>query len=102
LLQRLSVFAGGATIEAAEAVCTGEGDTLDLLTSLADKSLLLQQEDHSGNARIRMLETIREYARDRLEQEGDAAQVRARHAAHYLALAEAMDGQETNFSRPQL
>lgn len=88
LMQRLSVFAGGATVDSIEAVCSGEGDLLDLLTALIEKSLLLKQESQIGNVRIRMLETIREYARERLEGEGDAALVRARHAEHYLALAE--------------
>ena len=92
LMQRLSVFVGGATVDAVEAICAGEGDTLDLLTTLADKSLLQRQEDHDGNVRIRMLETIREYARERLGHEGDPAQVRARQAMYYLALAEAPDG----------
>lgn len=101
LLQHLSVFEGGATIDAVEAVCTGEGDPLDLLSALADKSLLLQQEDHNGKVRVRMLETIREYARERLNKEGDAARVRARHAAYYLALAEATHGKKADFPRIQ-
>ncbi len=101
MMQRLSVFEGGATIDAAEAVCAGNGDPLDLLSALADKSLLLQQEDHFGKVRVRMLETIRESARERLDQGGDAARVRARHGSYYLALAEATDRREADFSCSQ-
>jgi non-specific serine/threonine protein kinase len=91
LLQRLSVFAGGWTLPAPEEVCAGEGiehrDVLDLLTSLADKSLVVpEQED--AQTRCRLLETVRQYARDRLEDTGGSAGVRVRHRDYYLALAE--------------
>ena len=94
LLQRLSVFAGGWTLAAAEEVCAGEGiehrDVLDLLTSLADKSLVVpEQED--AQTRYRLLETVRQYARDRLEESGGSAAVRVRHRDYYLALAEEAD-----------
>jgi non-specific serine/threonine protein kinase len=102
LMQQISIFAGGATVDAVEEVCAAEGDVLDLLTALAEKSLLQRQEDHSGNVRIRMLETIREYARERLEHEGDASHVRARHAMHYLAMAEAQGRRDTDLSEAQL
>jgi predicted ATPase/class 3 adenylate cyclase len=90
-LQRLSVFAGGWTLAAAEAVCAGEGiekrDVLDLLTSLADKSLVVpEQED--AQTRSRLLETVRQYARDRLEDTGRSTAVQVRHRDYYLALAE--------------
>jgi predicted ATPase/DNA-binding winged helix-turn-helix (wHTH) protein len=93
-LQRLSVFAGGWTLAAAEEVCAGEGiehgNALDLLTSLADKSLVVpEQED--AQTRYRLLETVRQYARDRLEDTGSSAAVRARHRDYYLALAEEAD-----------
>jgi predicted ATPase/DNA-binding winged helix-turn-helix (wHTH) protein len=91
LLQRLSVFAGGWTLAAAEEVCAGEGiehrDVLDLLTSLGDKSLVVpEQED--AQTRYRLLETVRQYARDRLEDSGGSAAARVRHRDYYLALAE--------------
>jgi predicted ATPase/class 3 adenylate cyclase len=92
LLQRLAVFAGGWTITAATDVCAGDAVTddeiLDLLTSLCDKSLAVVEtvEQHS---RYRMLESVRQYARDRLAESGDAASVRKRHRDHFLALAEA-------------
>ena len=93
-LQSLSVFARGVSVESVEAVCGGaEGDTLDLLTCLADQSLLLKEEDQHGNPRVRMLETIREHARERLELSGNAPLVCARHAAHYLTVAEEMASQ---------
>jgi predicted ATPase/DNA-binding SARP family transcriptional activator len=101
LLQRLSVFAGGWTLEAAELVCpddTGLGmevqetrphieseDVLDLLTSLVDKSLVIAAEGESG-MRYRMLETIRQYAHDRLEEAGGEAQGRDRHLVYYAGL----------------
>jgi predicted ATPase/DNA-binding winged helix-turn-helix (wHTH) protein len=93
-LQRLSVFAGGWTLAAAQEVCTGEGikqrAVLDLLTSLADKSLVVpEQED--AQTRYRLLETVRQYARDRLEDSGGSAAVRVRHRDYYLALAEEAD-----------
>src|SRR5208282_1687155 len=93
-LQRLSVFAGGWTLAAAKEVCAGEGiehgDVLDQLTSLADKSLVVpEQED--AQTRYRLLETVRQYARDRLEDTGGSAAVRVRHRDYYLALAEEAD-----------
>ena len=91
LLCRLSVFAGGFDLEPAEVVCGGEGiepaDVLDVLTRLVDKSLVLADEQ-AGEARYRLLEPIRQYARERLAGSGEEAVVRRRHAAHYRALAE--------------
>jgi predicted ATPase len=80
LLARLSVFAGGCTLEAAEEVCAGYLDTLE---SLLDKSLLRRTEE-----RLWMLETIREYAVERLEQTDEAEELRRRHAEWVAALAE--------------
>lgn len=90
-LQRLSVFAGGWTLEAAESVCPG-GDVegagiLDLLTSLVDKSLVLAETQH-GEARYRLLETVRQYAREKLVEAGDTHELRRRHRDWYLRLAE--------------
>jgi predicted ATPase/DNA-binding winged helix-turn-helix (wHTH) protein len=94
LLQRLSVFAGGWTLAAAEEVCVGEGierrDVIDLLTSLADKSMVVPEQEHA-QTRYRLLETVRQYARDRLEDTGRSAAVRVRHRDYYLALAEEAD-----------
>jgi predicted ATPase/DNA-binding winged helix-turn-helix (wHTH) protein len=91
MLRRVSVFAGGWTLAAAEHVCTGDGieksDTIGLLTSMADKNLILTEE-HEGATRYRMLETIRQYALDRLRETDDEAQWRNRHFAWVLALAE--------------
>jgi non-specific serine/threonine protein kinase len=128
LLHRLSVFAGGWTLEAAEAVCAdkavgssspsvlanrsaGEGtrlsvvetlsngslfptaycllpdEVLDLLTSLVDKSLAVYDERH-GTARYRLLETVRQYARDRLVEGGEGDAIRGRHVEDFLVIAE--------------
>ena len=90
--RRLSVFAGGWTLEAAETVCAGEGieegEVMDLLASLVDKSLVLVTEPRDGEARYRLLETVRQYALEKLEGSGEAGEVRRRHAAWFLALAE--------------
>ena len=92
LLRRLAVFAGGCTMEAAEAVGTVDGDlTIDMLealASLADKSLVQQQEGVDGEPRFSMLETIREYALEQLARSEDAAVLSKQHAAYYLHLAE--------------
>ena len=77
---KLAVFAGGCTLEAAEEIC---GADVDAIASLVDKSLIR----HSGD-RYWMLQTIREYARELLEESREADAVRGRHAEHYLALAE--------------
>jgi predicted ATPase/class 3 adenylate cyclase len=121
LLRRLSVFAGGCTLEAAEAVCgdgvdswqltVGSGDAspaaaspvdvrlptancqlstdavLDLLSRLTDKSLVIAEE-FRGTVRYRLLETIRQYAQERLLQAGEVARLSSRHHDWYLALAE--------------
>jgi predicted ATPase len=90
LFARLSVFAGGWTLESAEAVC-GPGelglDVLDGLTSLVDQSLVLRTEPTAGHPRFSMLETIREFGQERLAEDGDLEQVRRRHAEHFLDLA---------------
>jgi predicted ATPase/DNA-binding SARP family transcriptional activator/DNA-binding CsgD family transcriptional regulator len=91
LFGRLSVFSGGATLEAIERVCDALGDlsvdVLDGASSLLDKSLLRQEEEAEGEPRLVMLETIREYARERLEQSGEAQTIKRAHAEHFLALA---------------
>ncbi len=91
LFRRLSVFAGGWTLETAESVCAGGRvdavAILDLLTSLVDKSLVLA-ETHRGEARYRLLETVRQYSLSRLLDSGEADDVRRRHRDWYVALAE--------------
>jgi predicted ATPase/DNA-binding SARP family transcriptional activator len=87
VLRRLSVFFGGATAEAAEQVCAPAGDVVDVLSVLVDKSLVLMTEER-GEVRYRLLETVREYAAERLEESGEAPRIRAAHAAYFLAFAE--------------
>jgi predicted ATPase/class 3 adenylate cyclase len=84
-LNQLSVFAGGWTFEAAEAVIGT--DTLDLLARLVDKSLVVSEEEN-GEVRCRLLETIRQYARDKLLDSGQAAEARDLHLAYVLQLVE--------------
>jgi len=102
LFARLAVFSGGCSLDAAEAVCDAEDDSsidiLDGLSSLLDKSLLRQEEGEGGEPRFVMLETIREFARERLQISGDAETVSKVHAAYFLALAE--QG-ESNLRGPQ-
>ena len=90
LAEQLSVFSGGVTPQTAEGVCGVPGpEALDLLTSLADKSLL--QRAPSADAampRFRMLETLREYGLERLAEQGRARRARDAHAAYFLELAE--------------
>jgi predicted ATPase/DNA-binding SARP family transcriptional activator len=93
LFRRLSVFPGGWTVAAAEVVGAGgpvpEVDVLNLLTSLVDKSLVISEsEAPCGELRYRMLETIRQYALDRLLETDEAGAVRGRHRDCYVALAE--------------
>ena len=91
LFQRLAVFAGRCTLEAAEDVCSGEGiertETLDLLSRLVDKSLVNFETSVAGLPQYRFLETVRQYARDRLLRSGEAERTRDRHLAFFAGLA---------------
>ena len=92
LFGRLSVFAGGWTLEAAEEVCSGDGmerdGVLDLLSNLVDKSLVVAEVRVEGELRYRMLEPVRQYAREKLEESGEGERFRRRHTEYFLALAE--------------
>jgi predicted ATPase len=99
LLRRLSVFAGGWSVEAAEAVCVDDPgsrarpgiaiareDILDLMTALMEKSLVIVEDEAS--MRCRFLETVRQYAGRKLEESGEAAALRDRHGDHFITVAE--------------
>jgi predicted ATPase len=98
------------TLEGAEAVGAGDGieqyDVLDLLSKLVDKSLVVAEASpgEEGALRYRMLEPLRQYGQERLEENGEAQRARERHAEYYLALAEEADVQEAerelNAARP--
>jgi len=86
----LSVFAGGSTLEAIEEICDPEGnlDALEGVGSLLEKSLLRREEGSGVESRFVMLETVHEYAREKLEESGEAEDVKRVHAAYFLAMAE--------------
>jgi predicted ATPase/class 3 adenylate cyclase len=91
LFGRLAAFVGGRSLDAVAAVCTTEADDgaglLDAVAALVDNNLL-KRADESEESRFLMLETLHEYATERLEESGEAEAVRRRHAEHFLALAE--------------
>jgi len=92
LFARMAIFSGGRTLEAIEAVCDAQGDlpmdAFDGVSSLVDKSLLRQEEGPEGEPRFMMLETIHEYAREKLRESGEAEEIGHAHARHFLGLAE--------------
>ena len=92
LFRRLSVFAGGWTLEASEAVGSGEAvaqiEVLDLLSGLVEKSLVVTKRGHEGGARYRLLESIRQYALEKLEETGEVEDAKHAYAQYFLALAE--------------
>jgi predicted ATPase len=92
LFGRLAVFSGGRTLEAIEAICDAEGDlpmdAFEGVSSLVDKSLLRQEEGPDGEPRFVMLETIHEFAREKLEKSAEAEQIKRVHAEYFLNLAE--------------
>jgi predicted ATPase/class 3 adenylate cyclase len=92
LFGRLAVFSGGRTLEAIEAICDAEGDlpvdAFDGISSLVDKSLLRQEEGPGGEPRFVMLETVHEFAREKLRQSAEAEQIKRVHAEYFLTVAE--------------
>ena len=103
VFRRLSVFAGGWTLEASEAVGSGEDigeegrdsygrvsnpPLLDLLSGLVEKSLVVAEPTEQGGVRYRLLEPVRQYALEKLEQSGEAEDIKRSHAGYFLALAE--------------
>ena len=88
LYARLAVFVGGFTLEDAEAICNLQRnmDILEGIASLANSSLLKQEESATGDSRFRMLETIREYALERLLESGEKTDLQQRHAYYYIGI----------------
>jgi predicted ATPase/class 3 adenylate cyclase len=104
VFRRLSVFAGGCTLEAIEAVCLPDElglDPLEVVFSLHDKSLLRRDEASDARLRVAMLETIRQYALERLEASGEAPDLRKRHAEFFLQVAERQVGSPSGHDRQQ-
>lgn len=95
LLRRLTVFAGGCTLDAVDAVCNFDGtlgaDTLDEMEALVNSSLLIQWPDAPGELRYGMLGTIREYVSEKLTDSGEREATQAAHAAYCLSLVAAAD-----------
>ena len=92
LFRRLSNFAGGWTLEASEAVGSGEGvaegEVLDLLSGLVEKSMVVTKGSDEGGVRYRLLEPVRQYALEKLEESGEADATKRAHARYFLALSE--------------
>jgi predicted ATPase/DNA-binding CsgD family transcriptional regulator len=92
LFDRLSVFAGGWTLEAVEAICAGPDvaadQILDRMAGLVDRSLVSAEAGADGAMRYHFLETLRQYAQERLSGRGEMAEIQRRHASYYLALTE--------------
>lgn len=95
VMQRLSILVGGWTLESAEAICAGDGidqyAVLDFIESLLNKSMIAANLEQSHAARYRMLDTIREYALEKLEAAGESDRVRQAHFNFFLKLAEAAE-----------
>ncbi len=100
LFRALAIFSGGWTLEAAEAVCgvADEAETLTLLESLVDKSLIHADGASEGSPRFTMLETIREYALEQAEAGGELEPLRRRHAEYYARWGQAVGNQEQGAS----
>jgi predicted ATPase/Tfp pilus assembly protein PilF len=92
LFARLAVFSGGRTLEAIEAICDAEGDlpvdVFEGVSSLLDKSLLRQEEGPGGEPRFVMLETVHEFAREKLQESAEAGEIKRTHTEYFLTLAE--------------
>jgi predicted ATPase/class 3 adenylate cyclase len=95
LFGRLAVFSGGRTLEAIESICDTEGDlpvdVFEGVSSLLDKSLLRQEEGPNGEPRFVMLETVHEFAREKLGESAEAEEIKRVHAEYFLTLAEEAD-----------
>jgi predicted ATPase len=107
LFARLSVFAGGCTLDTVEAICESDGgvgiDAIDGVASLVEKSLVRRiEDDASDEPRFALLETIREYAGEKLEERGEADAIRERHFRHFTELGAMGYGSVIGGSRPGL
>jgi non-specific serine/threonine protein kinase len=95
LFRRVSVFAGGWSLESAQRVCAGSGieasETREVLSALVEKSLVIMEPGEEGRSRYRLLETVREYARERVIAAGEECELRARHLDYFFSLAEEAD-----------
>jgi non-specific serine/threonine protein kinase len=103
LLQRMSVFAGGCTLEAAEDVCSGEGippgQVLEQLALLVQKSMVVTRRGSDNEPRYRLLEMVRQYAAEKLAGAGDQARMGRRHWEYFLRMAEANAGRLSSKAR---
>ena len=94
VFDRLGLFAGGFDEAAAQAVCTGDDvdrwDVVDALASLVTKSMVVPEETSAGTTRYQLLETLRQYALERLDERGEADEYRLRHAQHFVVFSESV------------
>ena len=105
VFKKLSVFAGGWTLEASEAVASGEGvaqsEVMELLSGLVEKSLVVTKEAVQGGMRYRLLEPVRQYAQEKLKEKGETQAAKRAHAQYFLALAEEAEPQLLGPQEPQ-
>lgn len=106
LLNRLSIFAGGWTLESAESICSDEvlcarAEILDLLMQLVDKSLVIA-ESRENATRYRFLETVRQFAQEKLDEAGERANLRMRHLEYFASWADAVESLLDNVAPPEL
>ncbi|MBX3069007.1 MAG: hypothetical protein KF883_00765 [Thermomicrobiales bacterium] len=90
-LRKIGVFVGGFTLEAAEALCNNGSELLDIIGALVSKSLIWRDQTSEQDCRYQMLETVREFALDRLEESGELVSLRTAHAMYFVQLAEQAD-----------
>jgi predicted ATPase/DNA-binding CsgD family transcriptional regulator len=100
LFRRIAVFHGGCSLDAVKEICGDDSlDVLQELRALVANSLVRRTDDPAGDSRYTLLETVREYGVERLQESGEARSIRQRHAAYFLALAEQAEAKQNTIER---